>query len=201
MEYRFIITLMKTPFAKCWFSFLVCPTALILLFAETAFACSCGEAKLNTALDENDVSEVRVLLKKYITSGDPIFYGRVSEQRESFSANNSPQFGAKGTATEFLVRNAWSGVTTEKAVLVQSASSCSLKFELGRYYLIFAERNEDKSLTVSVCSTFFEQRAIPRLLVEELERIQESTIFGPAGVSHRNDIVWDNTDGRSIPIK
>lgn len=176
--------------------------ALFLLIADVkpVFACSCVPDILRENLATGEADVVKKAVGKLFKNSAAIFYGRVTALRESFESRSSPQFGAVATITEFLVRNSWKGARTEKISLLQNADTCQLDLEFGRYYLIFTDQDKNGSLSVSICSIYFEESSIPHSVLVELEAIAKSKIFGPPGLSHEDDVVVEATDGRHIPI-
>lgn len=114
----------------------LCASFLVLaayaLNPGVAGACSCAEETINEALGRS---------------------GAVFEGRVVSVDSESTQPDAKNLVTLRVVRS-WKGMN-EQTVTVETAASdsvCGYRFEVGKRYLVYATRDDDDELAVSLCS-------------------------------------------------
>lgn len=109
------------------------PSLLVLgLFASPAFSCSCGWADGSPWNDPPPLTEGEVRLHR------AVFEGRAtSVEVVEFPVEEGSAYGIKA---ELEVVRVWRGPRERSFVLYSPFSTCAFEFEVGRSYVVFADR-------------------------------------------------------------
>jgi hypothetical protein len=117
---------------KIVFSMFIC----LAIFALTArpsvsYACKCVEPK--SVEEELELS-------------DTVFKGKIIEMKQVKHSRK----------ILFEVINIWKGLSTSQIVLIDEPSSCSIDFNEGQEYLVYAKNNGNDELTSNICDRTIE---------------------------------------------
>lgn len=110
---------------------------LVLLFGQTAWACSCVATNEDLSLRE------KVESAKNMAAA--VFTGKVLEITKVSNSQNS---------VKFEIDLVWKGVDDSEVSLVtgsQSGADCGFAFETGKNYLVYAFEHEDGALGTNIC--------------------------------------------------
>jgi hypothetical protein len=117
---------------KIVFSMFIC----LAIFALTArpsvsYACKCVEPK--SVEEELELS-------------DTVFKGKIIEMKQVKHSRK----------ILFEVINIWKGLSTSQIVLIDEPSSCSIDFNEGQEYLVYAKNNGNDEFTSNICDRTIE---------------------------------------------
>lgn len=99
---------------------------VIILAAESSFACSC----------------IRSLVEEEFRNADAVFLGRV------VSVGGFLSFGG----ARFKVEKSWKGVDLDEVIVHTVPNTCAFSFEEGETYVIFGGRSPEGKLGTWACS-------------------------------------------------
>jgi hypothetical protein len=103
----------------------LCSVALLLLSAESGFACSCLKVP---SIDES------------FRDADAVFFGQAVDGSYS------------GVEVKFRVERAWKGVSFSEVTVLTSNSSCGFLFEEGESYVVYASKMSGGEYATGACS-------------------------------------------------
>jgi hypothetical protein len=110
------------------FSLLICLATFVLTVKPSvSYACKCVESKL---------------VKEELELSDTVFKGKIIEIIQDKHSRK----------ILFEVSSIWKGLSTSQIVLIDEPSSCSIDFNDGQEYLVYASNNGNDVLTSNICN-------------------------------------------------
>jgi hypothetical protein len=148
------------------FSMVIC----LFIFALTvkpsvSYACKCVEP--------NSVEEELKL-------SDTVFKGKIIEIKKDKHSRR----------ILFEVTNIWKGLSTSQIVLIDEISSCSINFNDGQEYLVYANNYGDDVLTTNICDRTIELKSADNDLLLLGEGEAPTEIVNLESESKYFNVIW-----------
>ncbi|GHH98816.1 hypothetical protein [Neobacillus kokaensis] len=114
------------------FTMFIClSTFALTVKPSVSYACKCVETKS---------------VEKELELSDAVFNGKIIEMKQD-------KYSRK---ILFEVTSIWKGLSTSQIVLIDEPSSCSMDFNEGQEYLVYAKNNGNDVLTSNICDRTIE---------------------------------------------
>jgi hypothetical protein len=106
--------------------FICLATFALTVKPSVSYACKCIEQKS---------------VEEELESSDTVFKGKIIEMKQDRHSRK----------ILFEVNNIWKGLSTSQVELIDEPSSCSIEFNEGQEYLVYAKKYEADVLTTNIC--------------------------------------------------